>query len=412
MAKPEVAEEYARLAAEPGVEARKSCSATGGNSFEEKHEKGERILTEAEKSCRMRSVGAKTKQGGMSGKRCRPVMTADYSRISDTAKAVTLEILPLIRQRLAGLMRLAGDGVFRIADYGAADGVNSGPLFAEIAPILSPLDLELFYIDLASSCGFDRFWREERPSGLAQARGQYWQRSFYLPFPELEGKVHLGFSSTAMHWLDTLRAEAGFFRHPEQLQPNQLPPEENRPFVEKWREDWRIFFRERARELVPGGFLFLACLAGLGGEDWPASAGYDYLRDICAELHREGGITPEEREAVFIPDYFACPEEITALLGEEEMKRLFKLHTCRPLTVPCAYYSRSRASLNRPSARAELAGNLARVVRAWSRSSLENCLEAAHPGLTEEIYRRLEEKFRLEPKPLPYQYCLLELERR
>ena len=56
------------------------------------------------------------------------------------------------------------------------------------------------------------------------------------------------------------------------------------------------------------------------------------------------------------------------------------------MTVPCAYLSRMHDRLESPRERRRLAETLARVVRAWSESSVRAGLGTGDPGLIDEIY--------------------------
>ncbi|OPY54305.1 MAG: SAM dependent carboxyl methyltransferase [Methanosaeta sp. PtaU1.Bin112] len=346
-----------------------------------------------------------------------PTMTEDYSRISDTARAVNAEVLPKmqaylrrIRTRIASMR---SDEEFMIADYGAADGANSSELFLEISrqihEVNAALAIKLVYIDLADPEGFMAFWNGSALSRLEHVDSQYIQRSFYERFPEIEGKLQIGFSSTALHWMNATTVGPEFFRHPHCLQPNQLPAHECQRFAEKWNEDFRTFLQECSQSLVEGGALFLANLANLGGDRWPASPGYNNLWEICQELHRERKLSDAELEAIFIPDYFATPQEMASLFEQDNLKDCFALRSCDHLTVPCAYFARSQDKLHDPQERSMLAATLARVVRAWSESSMQIGLNPDNKTLIEEVYRRLQEKFCEKPEGLPYQYCLLEL---
>ena len=92
-----------------------------------------------------------------------PTMTKDYSRISDTARAVDAEVLPrmvsYIRRISPQIAAMSADEVFVIADYGAADGVNSSELFEavirQIHEVNPALTIKLVYIDLADPANFD-----------------------------------------------------------------------------------------------------------------------------------------------------------------------------------------------------------------------------------------------------------------
>ncbi|MBP1927611.1 hypothetical protein J2741_000158 [Methanolinea mesophila] len=343
-------------------------------------------------------------------------MTTDYSQVSDTAKRVEhlvepriLEYLESIHPVLAGM---PAETPFTIADYGAADGANSSRLFGNsigyIRKVHPQRRIRLVYVDIADPAPFNRFWAQSHLAEMENIEAQYIRRSFYEPLGSA-GSVHIGFSSTSLHWLDTKTISAGFFRHPACIQANQLSGYDRRKFVEKWKSDWRSFFRERSRELVGGGMLWLANLTSFGGDQWPASPGYNNLRDICRTLYDEGCISREELDNIFIPDYFATPEEMRNLVEEDAIRQHFSLKYMDTMTVPCAYFSRACGSLHDAGQRHRLAHSLARVVRAWSESSLRVGLSPGHAGLVDEIYKRLEDRFYEVPQGLPYQYCLMGL---
>jgi hypothetical protein len=345
-----------------------------------------------------------------------PTMTADYSRISDTARAVNAEVLPrmasYIRRMSPQITAMSADDVFVIADYGAADGVNSSELFeavvSQIHELNPTLAIKLVYIDLADPANFEKFWKSSALARLKHVEAEYIQRSFYEPFPEIAGKLRIGFSSTALHWMNAKTVGPDFFQHPMCIQPNQLPGSQRRKFAEKWNADWQSFLRECSTSLVEGGALFLANLANLGENLWPASPGYNNLRDICLELYGEKKLSRAELNAIFIPDYFATLSEISSSLCENDLL-CFAVNACDALTVPCAYFARARDKLDDSEERSKLASTLSHVVRAWSESSMQIGLSEDNKCLVEEIYRRLQDKFYEKPEGLPYQYCLLEL---
>ena len=347
-------------------------------------------------------------------------MTEDYSRISDTARAVNAEVLPKMASYIKSISpqiaAMSADEAFVIADYGAADGANSSELFEEVIrqihEVNPTLAIKLVYIDLADPANFMAFWAASALAKLKNVEAQYIRRSFYEPFPEMRGKLQIGFSSTALHWMNAKAVGPDYFRHPLCIQPNQLHDGQRRKFAEKWKADFRTFLQECSISLVKGGALFLANLANLGEDRWPASLGYNNLRDICQELYVEKKISQAELEAIFIPDYFAAPLEISGLLNEDDLRGCFAVNAVDPLTVPCAYFCKAQDRLDDPQERSTLAATLARVVRAWSESSMQIGLHPDNKELIEDIYRRLQDKFYEKPEGLPYQYCLIELVRR
>jgi hypothetical protein len=343
-------------------------------------------------------------------------MTTDYSQVSDTAKVVEHLVEPRILAYLGSIQTfLAGmpeETSFVIADYGAADGANSSRLFGNIIGYIRKVHpyrrIRLVYVDIADPAPFNRFWEQSHLAELENIEAEYIRSSFYEPLGAA-GSVHIGFSSTSLHWLDTQTISAGFFQHPACIQANQLSGRDRRKFVEKWKSDWRLFFRERARELADGGMLCLANLSSFGGDQWPASPGYDNLRDICRSLYDEGRISREELCNIFIPDYFATPGEMKSLIEEDAIRQHFSLKYRDTMTIPCAYFSRACGSLHDACQRRQLAHSLTRVVRAWSESSLRVGLSHEHASLVDEIYTRLEDLFFEKPRGLPYQYCLIGL---
>ncbi len=342
-------------------------------------------------------------------------MTADYGRISETARAVEELVLPLVRTHLAARRDAiaAARTPFVIVDYGAADGANSGRLFEAIVAFVREANpsqpIRLVYVDIADRAPFDAFWDASPLSSLDGVEAEYIRRSFYGPIPGLAGTVNVGYSSTALHWLDTADAAAGLFEDPEQIQANQLPASARGRFERAWRRGMRTFFAKRSRELAGGGLLMLAILADLGGHATPARAAYDYLRDVCRELRGEGWISEEELRAIFIPGYFATPAAMRDLVCEDGIRRHFRRASLEATTVPCAYGTRGPLDADD---RRRLAGTLASVVRAWSESSVRAGLSSDHAGLVDEIYDRLADRFFESPRDMPYQYCLMELVRR
>jgi hypothetical protein len=209
--------------------------------------------------------------------------------------------------------------------------------------------------------------------------------------------------------MNTKNVSPSFFQHPENIQPNELSGPERHKFVEKWKTDWADFLLRRSDEVVKSGALFMMNLADFGNDEWPASAGYNYIRDICNEMCAEKLISPEELRDIFVPDYFATPREMQSVIAEPEITRRFQLEYFEPVTVPCAYFPQFQDRLKDPGAREELASKLAHEVRAWSESSIKTGLSTAHKEKIDEIYNRLQRKFYQLPKALPFQYCMIEL---
>jgi hypothetical protein len=346
-----------------------------------------------------------------------PTMGQDYAGTSETAKDVNSSVGPLIEAYIESIApqisRMSEETPFVIADFGTNDGINSSPLMAAIIAhvrSLNPsLKFRLFYYDISTRDNFDKFWQGSQIAQTSGVTAQFIQRSYYEYYPELTGKLNIGYSSTSLHWMNTKNVNPSFFQHPENIQPNDLSSTERHIFVEKWKTDWADFLIKRSDDVVKSGALFMMNLADFGNDEWPASAGYNYIRDICNEMCAEKLISPEELRDIFVPDYFATPQEMQSVLAGPEIKRRFRLEHFEPVTVPCAYFPQFQDRLKDLGAREELASKLAHEVRAWSESSIKTGLATAHKEKIDEIYNRLQRKFHQLPKPLPFQYCMIEL---
>ena len=346
-----------------------------------------------------------------------PTMGQDYASTSETAKDVNSRVGPLIEAYIESIVPqislASAETPFVIADFGTNDGINSSPLMAAIIAHVRALNLsfkfKLFYYDISTRDNFDKFWLGSQLAQTCGVEAEFIQRSYYENYPELTGKLNIGYSSTSVHWMNTKNVSPGFFQHPVNIQPNELSGAEKHKFVEKWKKDWSDFLLKRSDEVVKGGALFMMNLADFGNDEWPASAGYNYIRDICNEMCGEKLISPEELNAIFVPDYFATPQEMQSVIDEPEIKHRFQLEHFEPVTIPCAYYPQFQGQLKDPGAREELASKLAHEVRAWSESSIKTGLSSAHKEKIDEIYKRLESKFYQLPKALPFQYCIIEL---
>jgi len=344
-----------------------------------------------------------------------PTMSPDYSKISHTSLRVVEYVLPKMTAYLKSiqprLAALPAAEPFIIAEYGSADGANSGPLFEKVVQQIHAanpaLKIKLVYVDLAEQDAFNKFWAQSPLSKLPYVSAEYVRRSFYDSFPELAGKVGLGYCSTALHWLNVKTAAPGFFKHIDAIHPNQLSHAEREKFHQKWAADFQLFLGEANAALLPGAALFVAQLIDLGGDNWPASAAYNNLRDICLEMREEGQLTREEAAAVFVRSFFPTPTQVKSVLGEPAAKKLFALKSSESTTIPCSYYTKSQDNLADPQEKAWLAATLSCVVRAWSESSVRIGLD--NKDLRDEIYNRLRSKFYDKPRGLHYQYCFLEL---
>ena len=343
-------------------------------------------------------------------------MSPDYSKISNTSLRVVEYMLPKISAYLKRLQPevsvLRADEPFIIAEYGSADGANSAPLFEAVVAQLHAsnpaLKIKLIYIDLSAPELFDRFWGPVRAVKttlcLVAVSAPFLLRAFPPRWRERCASATPPPPCTG--WIQTpCRPVSSSTRRA--YTPASWRRRSARNSTRNGSRTGALSLKKTSAALAPGGALFLAQLTDLGGDNWPASAAYNHLRDICLEMREEGLLTREQAAAIFVRSYFATPAQIKSLLGEPAAKKLFSVKSCESLTIPCSYYAKSKDNLSDPQEKAWLAATLSCVVRAWGESSLRGGLD--NQALLDEIFNRLRAKFYDTPRGLPYQYSLLEL---
>eukprot|EP01012_Entosiphon_sulcatum_P009731 TRINITY_DN15557_c0_g1_i1.p1 TRINITY_DN15557_c0_g1~~TRINITY_DN15557_c0_g1_i1.p1 ORF type:complete len:379 (+),score=61.14 TRINITY_DN15557_c0_g1_i1:24-1139(+) len=217
--------------------------------------------------------------------------------------------------------------VVRMADYGAALGQQSLPVFQRVIGFLNERNLtkekgkqrlmfEIFLCDLPENdwtAAFQLVLNSENPgyfrpvTQLSQHSeddvfvygcGTSHYRQIHPP-----GSVHFAFSSTALHWLSCMPCPL----HGKAIVPYQtcVEPADREAFHRQSSEDWGNHLRLRSRELTDNGVAVLFVLV----QTDEIGQRFDSLSDALHSLREEGTITEEEETSVAL-QFYLPPESV------------------------------------------------------------------------------------------------------
>jgi hypothetical protein len=313
-----------------------------------------------------------------------------YSANTVGAKAVIDSAGALLLKALADIDPSLGGDVITIADFGAADGGTSLDVMrraaVEIRRLAPRRPIAITYTDLPHN-DFSALFRltqgllgEPTAEPLAAIPGVYIfasGTSFYRQIIP-DGRLSLGFSATAMHWLSRLPGTIA-----DHVQAVGATAEEKARFRAQGLADWETILLHRARELEPGGKLVLAnfCvdeegryLGNTGGHNM-----FDAFARHWRALHQAGVITETEMRRATFPQYYRTPEENAAPFrdpGSAVSRAGLRLEHISTRVTGCPYaadFERHRDA--RAFARAYVP-----TLRSWSESTFAGALAPERPA--------------------------------
>lgn len=238
-----------------------------------------------------------------------------YNRNSSHQAANLTSALPLFEEA-ARSVPIEGGEALTIVDYGSSQGRNSlRPMRAAIEALHARAGeqrpIEVVHTDLPSNDFASLFtmlsddpesYLAGRPKVFASAIG----RSYFEPILP-PGRVHLGWSSNALHWMSRNPIDA-----PDHGWAVLSGSAAVREAVEKQLDDdWRKFLTARASELRDGAKLVCQFM-GRG----PDSHGFDWMAGemwrAVLEIGRDGLLTAEEQLHMTCPSAGRSVEAIEA----------------------------------------------------------------------------------------------------
>ena len=302
-------------------------------------------------------------------------------------------------------------------DFGAADGGTSLPLWHAVADALpSTRELHLFYEDQATNDWKSVFAHADgrlalpslpgcamlskppsialasRPNVFLAAVGTSFHRQC-LP----SRCLHLGFSSTAFHWLLRKPCDLPSLHHTQS--PAGCP--HAAAFARQAAVDWDATLVARAAELAPGGRLVIVvfvvdaagqCLGDTSSSGGPSVAMYAALQMAWRGLVADGMITPDEAGRATFINYYRTQDELAAPFapGGAAAAAGLRLLDSRVRVTRCPFRA---AWLARPSDATAHAAAFVKTVRTWSESTFSTALDAARGaaekrGIVDELFTR------------------------
>jgi hypothetical protein len=286
-------------------------------------------------------------------------MADDYARGALSQRAAFEETFP---SALAAARLFADEPVLRVADLGAADGVNSHGLIRDLMEERAGASLVYALVDLPTSAWNvagqhlrEVFGEAANGSGVAvipapddagpgvadagagphyaspETHGEACRRALErtpppatvislagIPLQEAPclppGSVHVAVTGTAMHWIPDsggLASTGSVFPG----YPGQRDESERRAWSEAAERQWQRLLEIRAMELAPGG-RFIAALPASPDPDPERSGLYvDIIGDmneVLADWCRAGRIGPDTVAAIVVPVWMRTLDEIRA----------------------------------------------------------------------------------------------------
>jgi len=323
--------------------------------------------------------------------------------VIDKATARVLSALSSTPEPLEG-------GHWCFSDMGCADGGTSLDLWRAVVQSIrasNAADIQIVYADqvfndfnalakiLHGHTVFDSYLPNSSDVHVLQSAS-----SFYSPILPKQS-LHLGFSATAMHWLSSTPCNISNHVHMVGAEG-----EERASFAKQAALDWQTILMHRSRELVSGGKLVLInfCidesgryLGNTGGVNM-----FDNFNRNWQTFLDQGRITPEEYEAMTLPQYYNSVEEFSKPLQDPESivyQSGLRLSNIETEVVSCPFAK----DFEQHGDSAAFAKAYIPTIRSWNESIFKGALSDTRSAqdkdeLIEAYYGLYEEQVRKSPE--------------
>jgi len=259
----------------------------------------------------------------------------EHSSIQSVIASSSNQALVDAVEMMASKVKLDGRDNFVIADFGSSHGANSmEPMKTTIFAVrkhFSPTQpIAIYHTDLPKN-DFNALFEtihSNKDSYMtlstkyASIHSFASASSFYqqiLP----PSSLHLGFSSTAVHWLSTFPCETEGIYYSQSNSENEIAI---------WREqaakDWDEFLFHRSKELVPGGSLVISTPM-TDEEGNPTGKNMSpIMSQVREEMLASGMITKEQARRFTASCYFRSKLELVSPLSKHKLY-LQSIHPCQ-----------------------------------------------------------------------------------
>ncbi len=250
-----------------------------------------------------------------------------YSAHSAVQHAAAAPGFPMFERAATEAPLPNGGEALAIGDYGCAGGVNEmTPIAIAIEALrrrAPTLPIEVMHSDLPSNDFTTLFALLASPESYSWQRPNIYSygvgRSLYGPVVP-DRRLRLGWTAITVHWLSTLPA-----CHPDSSFSNLVTGAAREALKQRSREDWHLFLRERARELVPGGQLVVV---GGASDNEGRSGAEGLFRMVDAQLHEmveNGALRQTEFERIFYPTWNRTLAEFLEPIEAGELATMLSL---------------------------------------------------------------------------------------
>lgn len=245
-------------------------------------------------------------------------MSGDYNKHSAPQRMALEHTLPLLEQ--AALMVCSNTSFnvsdsFTVADYGSSHGGNSlRPMSVIIESVRKNTSanqtIGIYHTDLPHN-DYNTLFRtlhESQKSYLKYASEDAPILTFATATPFFQqilptGSVHLGFSSSATHWISCFPCEV------QQLYTVAAPEPERALWRKQAAVDWEKFLQARTIELAPGGVLVLANLFMDDNGDYTTRELGFVMDNVISEMLENNMIDSKAARRFSHPSYFRTLKE-------------------------------------------------------------------------------------------------------
>ncbi len=350
-----------------------------------------------------------------------------YSANTAGARNVINLALPMVE---AALAEVPYRDCLRLADYGAADGGTSQPMWTNLLTAMrnngDNRQVEMIYTDLASNDfstlfrmmqGFtgnkDLAYQVNLDNVFVHGCGTGFHRQLMA-----DNSLSLGFSATAMHYVSAKPCEIE-----DHVHMVGATVDEQAAFRDQAAKDWEAILLGRGAELIPGG-RFICYNFGIDDQGrYLGNTGganmFNTFEKHWRSLCDEGIITPEEYRRATFSQHYRRMEEFLAPFEDENSpvsRKGLKVRNALSMLTPCPYrkaYVESQGSMS-----SELfARSYIPTLRSWSETVFSTALDQRPADKVSEIvdrfYQAYENEVAAEPDShaMDYIHLVLDIEK-
>jgi hypothetical protein len=251
-----------------------------------------------------------------------------YNKHAQAQAAANRFGLNLIEQAIRRVDLARVGDVFRIADYGAAQGRNSLLPIKTALSVLraqgATLPVVVAHTDLPTNDWTTLFqtvlsspesYVVGQPDLFVSASGTSIYQQMFPP-----EQIAFGYSAITTHWLSRKPADI-----PGQIWSVRATGAVHERWAHRAREDWYTFLRHRCAELAPSGQLVMVNSGADANGQSGAEPLIDSVNGVLQDMVSEGALGEDEYARMAIPTYYRVAREWREPFDDPEFVRVHPL---------------------------------------------------------------------------------------